>query len=215
MLLSRRLVTSFGFSFFALELLCNLTPNYFPPPWQIIAQLVRNRAPKALLVKQVKSERFTGGIDVGRFQKCWSCISLKGIALQFVPEYIYTYAWYCTCLLPKSFPRLMCAQWTLGTARHMEDNFGLDFLPRNFHISCFDFSAYFKCGLAHVDIYFQTGICSANCILLSLLVISSGQSCVPNQSFRHCIYGGQLWSDFCAGHFVAGFSLGGWQGGGR
>ena len=93
----------------------------------------------------------------------------------------------------------------------MEDNFGLHFLRRNFHISCFDFSAYFKCGLAHVDIYFQTGICSANCILLSLLVISSGQSCVPNQSFWVCIYGGQLWSDFCAGHFVAGFSLGGWQ----
>ena len=48
-------------------------------------------------------------------------------------------AWHCNCLLPKLFPRLMCSQSTLGTARHMEDNFGLDFLRHNFHISCFDF----------------------------------------------------------------------------
>ena len=42
-------------------------------------------------------------------------------------------------------------------------------------------------------------------------LIRTGPS-APNQSFCYCIYGGQLWSDFCAGHFVAGFSLGGWQG---
>ena len=128
-------------------------------------------------------------------------------------------AWHCTCLLPKSFPRLMCSQSTLGTARHMEDNFGLDFLRRNFHISCFDFSAYFKLRLVqswsssqHVDIYFHVGCVPYSAVIVRSLCIFCTEPCVPNQSFCLCIYGGRLWSDFCAGHFVAGFSLGGWQG---
>ena len=125
-----------------------------------------------------------------------------------------TGAWHCNRLLP--VPRLMCAQSTLGTPpRHMEDNFGLNFLRRNFHISCFDFSAYFRLSLAPQSLSSPKMVANHKMfrILLPLCpLVSSVENPVSNQSFYLCIYGGQLWSDFCAGHFVAGFSLGGWQG---
>ena len=79
-------------------------------------------------------------------------------------------------------PRLMCAQSTLGTPRHMEDNFGLDFLRRNFHISCFDFRqisslAWFSGVVSSVQL----------------------RTHVPNQSL--CIYGGTTLEQLLCGSF--------------
>ena len=109
--------------------------NYFPPLWQIIAQLVWNWTPKALLGETGKVRKVRGWNST---KTAWVLFCIvcnmnesRNIALACCPV-----------------PRLMCAQSTLGTPRHMEDNFGLDFLRRNFHISCFDFSAYFKLRLA-------------------------------------------------------------------
>ena len=66
------------------------TLYFLTPLWQIIEQLVQNRAPNTLLLKQVKSKRCDGWNSCRRrFQKF--CISLQYVHLLAAQVFSYFY----------------------------------------------------------------------------------------------------------------------------